>query len=265
MRRGTSRNRRRVTHSKTPSPSSMRSPRSWTSTTASGRSCATCQHEFTVNFPVQMDNGTRRMFKGYRCQHNNALGPYKGGIRYHPDVSLDEVRALAMWMTWKCSVVGLPYGGGKGGVIVNPKELSAQRAGEPDATLRQRDQPHNRPLEGRPRAGRQHDRPDHGLDHGYLQPRAGEPHAGRDHRQAARASSAARAASRRPAAASSTSARKRAPTRACRWRARPWPCRGSATPAPSPPVCSRPPAPASSLPATPRAASTTPRGSTPRR
>jgi glutamate dehydrogenase (NAD(P)+) len=84
----------------------------------------TCQHELTVNFPVQMDNGTRRMFKGYRCQHNNALGPYKGGIRYHPDVSLDEVRALAMWMTWKCAVVGLPYGGGKGGVIVNPKELS---------------------------------------------------------------------------------------------------------------------------------------------
>jgi glutamate dehydrogenase (NAD(P)+) len=84
----------------------------------------TCQHELTVNFPVQMDNGTRRMFMGYRCQHSNALGPYKGGIRYHPDVSLDEVRALATWMTWKCSVVGLPYGGGKGGVIVNPKEIS---------------------------------------------------------------------------------------------------------------------------------------------
>jgi glutamate dehydrogenase (NAD(P)+) len=83
-----------------------------------------CQHELTVNLPVQMDDGTRRMFTGYRCQHNNALGPYKGGIRYHPDVSLDEVRALATWMTWKCSVVGIPFGGGKGGIIVDPKKLS---------------------------------------------------------------------------------------------------------------------------------------------
>jgi glutamate dehydrogenase (NAD(P)+) len=85
----------------------------------------TCQRELTVHFPVQMDDGSRRMFTGYRVQHNNALGPHKGGIRFHPDVSLDEVRALATWMTWKCSVAGLPYGGGKGGVIVNPKELSA--------------------------------------------------------------------------------------------------------------------------------------------
>ena len=83
-----------------------------------------CQRELTVHFPVQMDDGSRRMFTGYRVQHNNALGPHKGGIRFHPDVSLDEVRALATWMTWKCSVAGLPYGGGKGGVIVNPKELS---------------------------------------------------------------------------------------------------------------------------------------------
>lgn len=84
----------------------------------------TCQRELTVNFPVQMDDGSRKMFTGYRVQHNNALGPYKGGIRFHPEVTIDEVKALAMWMTWKCSVVGLPYGGGKGGVIVNPRELS---------------------------------------------------------------------------------------------------------------------------------------------
>ena len=84
----------------------------------------TCQRELTVNFPVQMDDGSRKMFTGYRVQHNNALGPHKGGIRFHPDVTLDEVKALAMWMTWKCSVVGLPYGGGKGGVIVNPRQLS---------------------------------------------------------------------------------------------------------------------------------------------
>jgi len=88
------------------------------------RELRTCQRELTVNFPVQMDDGSRRMFTGYRVQHNNALGPHKGGIRYHPDVCLDEVRALAMWMSWKCSVVGLPYGGGKGGVIVNPRDLS---------------------------------------------------------------------------------------------------------------------------------------------
>ena len=64
------------------------------------------------------------MFTGYRVQHNLGRGPAKGGIRYHQDVSLDEVKALAMWMTWKCAVVGIPYGGGKGGVIVDPKQLS---------------------------------------------------------------------------------------------------------------------------------------------
>jgi glutamate dehydrogenase (NAD(P)+) len=80
--------------------------------------------ELTVNFPVRMDSGEIKIFNGYRVQHNNARGPCKGGIRYHPDVSLDEVRALAMWMTWKCAVVNIPYGGAKGGVICNPKEMS---------------------------------------------------------------------------------------------------------------------------------------------
>ncbi len=78
----------------------------------------------TVTFPVHMDDGTVRVFTGYRVQHNLGRGPAKGGIRYHQDVSLDEVKALAMWMTWKCAVVGIPYGGGKGGVIVDPKKLS---------------------------------------------------------------------------------------------------------------------------------------------
>jgi len=77
-----------------------------------------------VNFPVVMDSGKVKTFKGYRSQHNNARGPFKGGIRFHPDVNIDEVKALSMWMTWKCSVVGIPYGGGKGGVIVDPKKLS---------------------------------------------------------------------------------------------------------------------------------------------
>ncbi len=82
------------------------------------------RRELTVHFPVKMDDGTVRVFTGYRVQHNLSRGPAKGGIRYHQDVSLDEVKALAMWMTWKCAVVGIPYGGGKGGVIVDPKKLS---------------------------------------------------------------------------------------------------------------------------------------------
>src|SRR3990170_1742697 len=80
--------------------------------------------ELTVNFPVKMDDGSLRVFTGYRVQYDDALGPFKGGIRYHPQVSIDEVRALASWMTWKCSVMGLPYGGAKGGVICNPKKMS---------------------------------------------------------------------------------------------------------------------------------------------
>jgi glutamate dehydrogenase (NAD(P)+) len=82
------------------------------------------RRELIVHFPVKMDDGSVQVFSGYRVQHNVGRGPAKGGIRYHQDVSLDEVKALAMWMTWKCAVVGIPYGGGKGGVIVDPKKLS---------------------------------------------------------------------------------------------------------------------------------------------
>jgi glutamate dehydrogenase (NAD(P)+) len=82
------------------------------------------RRELTVHFPVQMDDGSVQVFTGYRVQHNLGRGPAKGGIRYHQDVTLDEVKALAMWMTWKCAVVGIPYGGGKGGVAVDPKKLS---------------------------------------------------------------------------------------------------------------------------------------------
>src|SRR3954462_10516117 len=82
------------------------------------------RREFTVHFPVKMDDGSGQVFTGYRVQHNRGRGPAKGGIRYHQDVSIDEVKALAMWMTWKRAVVGIPYGGGKGGVIVDPKKLS---------------------------------------------------------------------------------------------------------------------------------------------
>jgi len=77
-----------------------------------------------VNFPVKLDNGQTKVFKGYRVQYNSTLGPYKGGIRFHPQVTPDEVKALAFWMTVKCSLAGIPLGGGKGGVVVDPKSLS---------------------------------------------------------------------------------------------------------------------------------------------
>jgi glutamate dehydrogenase (NAD(P)+) len=82
------------------------------------------KRELVVNFPVRMDNGDIEMFTGYRVQHNITRGPAKGGIRFSPHVSLDEVRALAMWMTWKCAVVGIPFGGAKGGVICDPLKMS---------------------------------------------------------------------------------------------------------------------------------------------
>jgi glutamate dehydrogenase (NAD(P)+) len=82
------------------------------------------KRELTVNFPVRMDDGTVRMFTGHRVQHNVNRGPGKGGIRYDAAVTLDEVRALAMWMTWKCAVVNIPFGGAKGGVVCSPKDMS---------------------------------------------------------------------------------------------------------------------------------------------
>lgn len=82
------------------------------------------QRKIHISIPVRMDNGKLRIFNGFRVQHNNYLGPYKGGIRYHEQVDIEEVKALSAWMTLKCAVLGLPLGGGKGGIIVNPKELS---------------------------------------------------------------------------------------------------------------------------------------------
>jgi glutamate dehydrogenase (NAD(P)+) len=84
------------------------------------------KRETVVHFPARMDDGSVRTFTGYRVQHNDARGPFKGGLRYHPDVDVDEVRALAMWMTWKAAVVNIPFGGAKGGVQCNPKEMSAR-------------------------------------------------------------------------------------------------------------------------------------------
>jgi glutamate dehydrogenase (NAD(P)+) len=82
------------------------------------------KRELTVSLPTRMDGGQTRVFTGYRVQYNDARGPFKGGIRYHPNVSLDEVKALACWMTWKCSIADIPFGGAKGGVICDPKAMS---------------------------------------------------------------------------------------------------------------------------------------------
>jgi glutamate dehydrogenase (NAD(P)+) len=82
------------------------------------------QREYTVNFPVRLDDGSIRVFTGYRVQHNTARGPAKGGLRYHPSTDLDEVRALAMWMTWKCALVDVPFGGAKGGVTCDSRTMS---------------------------------------------------------------------------------------------------------------------------------------------
>src|SRR5207248_1632307 len=82
------------------------------------------KRQLIVSIPVRMDGGETKVFEGYRVQHNIARGPAKGGTRYHPNVTLDEVKALASWMTWKCATVNIPYGGGKGGVICDPKSMS---------------------------------------------------------------------------------------------------------------------------------------------
>ncbi|MGB0427946.1 MAG: Glu/Leu/Phe/Val family dehydrogenase [Flavobacteriales bacterium] len=85
---------------------------------------ASTNNELVVHFPVKLDDGEVEVFTGYRVQHNNALGPYKGGLRFHPTVDIDAARALAIWMTWKSALVGLPYGGGKGGIQIDPKKYS---------------------------------------------------------------------------------------------------------------------------------------------
>ena len=98
-----------------------------------------------VDVPIEMDDGSVAHFEGYRVQHNLSRGPGKGGVRYHPDVTLEEVMALSAWMTVKCAAVNLPYGGAKGGIRVDPKQLSLQGARAHDAPLHQRDRHHHRP------------------------------------------------------------------------------------------------------------------------
>ena len=138
--------------------------------------------------------GSYKVFTGHRVAHNMARGPAKGGIRFHPDVTLDEVKALASWMTWKCACLDLPFGGGKGGVVVDPHKLSQGELRAADAALHQRDPAADRPRAGHPGARRVHRLADHGVDHGHLQHDQGRDHAGRRDRQAARARRLAAAA-----------------------------------------------------------------------
>ena len=98
-----------------------------------------------VAIPTKMDNGQVKVFTGYRVQHNVARGPAKGGLRYHPNVSLDEVKALAMWMTWKTATVNVPYGGAKGGVICEPKRMSKRELERMTRRFRIGNSAHHRP------------------------------------------------------------------------------------------------------------------------
>ena len=121
-----------------------------------------------VSIPVRMDDGTLRVFPGYRVQHSTVLGPTKGGIRYDPEVDLGECAALAVWMTWKCALLRLPYGGAKGGVRCNPRELSLGRGRAADAAVHLRAAADDRPEGGHPRAGHGHERADDGLADGHV-------------------------------------------------------------------------------------------------
>ena len=159
------------------------------------------KRQIIVSCPVQMDNGEIKVFTGYRVQYNMTLGPAKGGIRYHPGVTLDEVTALAAWMTWKCAVAQLPFGGGKGGVICDPSKMSPREiealtrrycAEIIDAIGPEKDVP---------APGREHQRTDHGLVLGHLF-HARRPHRRRPSSPASRSRWADRSAgARRPAAA----------------------------------------------------------------
>jgi glutamate dehydrogenase (NAD(P)+) len=115
-----------------------------------------CQKELTVNFPVEMDDGSVQVFTGHRVQHNSVPGPTKGGIRFHQDVTLAEVKALAMWMTWKCAVVGPALRGRQGRRHGQPEAALPERVAEPDPAVHHRDLDDDRPEQGHPGAGRQH-------------------------------------------------------------------------------------------------------------
>jgi glutamate dehydrogenase (NAD(P)+) len=143
-------------------------------------SLKTPYREVMVELPLRCADGEIRTYHGYRVQHNNARGPMKGGLRYHPEVDLDEVRALASLMTWKTAVVDLPYGGAKGGIDCDPRALERGRPGADHAHLHRAHPPVHRRQRGHPRAGREHQPAGDGLDRGRvlqvprLHPRRGD-------------------------------------------------------------------------------------------
>ena len=122
--------------------------------------------EMHFSIPVLMDDGSYQTFQGFRVQYNDARGPAKGGIRFHPDETIDTVRALSAWMTWKTSVVDIPLGGGKGGVICDPKSLSVRRARAPEPRLHAPRRVLHRRGQGCAGARCLHHAADHGLDDG---------------------------------------------------------------------------------------------------
>jgi hypothetical protein len=124
--------------------------------------------EIHVSIPVRMDDGSLKIFKGYRVQYNDVLGPTKGGIRFHPDETIDTIRALAAWMTWKCSLIELPLGGAKGGIICSPREMSAGELERLSRGYVQKIWNYIGPDKDIPGAGRLHQSPDHGLDDGRI-------------------------------------------------------------------------------------------------
>ena len=148
--------------------------------------------EVQVQIPVRLSDGKTHVFSGYRVQHNGARGPYKGGIRFHPEVDLDEVRALASLMTWKTAIVNIPYGGAKGGVNCNPQGARAGRAREDRPLVHGQDREGARPDPRHPGARRRDERADDGLAHGRVR-QAARPHARDRHRQADRARGLVRA------------------------------------------------------------------------
>ena len=121
-----------------------------------------------VSIPTKMDNGQIKVFTGYRVQHNVTRGPAKGGLRYHPGVTPDEVKALAMWMTWKTAAVNIPFGGGKGGVICDPKRMSKPELERMTRRYTSEILPHHRTRAGYSCAGRLHGFADDGVDDGHV-------------------------------------------------------------------------------------------------
>ena len=119
----------------------------------------------SLALPIKMDDGSVRVFEGYRVQHNSARGPCKGGIRYHPKVTFDEVQALASWMTWKCATVNIPFGGAKGGIVCDPRKLSKNEL----ERLTRRNFRHHRSVCRYSCSRRLHRLAGDGLDHGHLQ------------------------------------------------------------------------------------------------